>query len=437
MKVLLLGRGAALHALAWKAVSVPSVQMVHCTPGNAGTALLLGPAPFSPRETEIAQWAFAQQVDLVVVQRAPAWTDTLVGVGLPVLGIGEQGFQALRRRQASRERWQSRGLRCPAGASFRDLEAAERYLASRHLPLWIRPEDTTLQEVVRVEDRWTAFQQLEHFLTLDPEMGVCIEEEVPGIELGLALLTDGQRALALGLSRPYDHRHEGDRGPLTEGMGGYLPYGGRDLEERLLAEVGRPVIEALGVAGLLRPAFLHLRIILGPQGPVLREVSWDLDDLHAALFLSCCGGEVIDLLHMAVQGRLEEASPLRLEGVAVGVAMVVEAYPGPCPQGLSLRGSYDAPALVFHHATCLQADFPVIPAETLPAWLRPASSRPLPLTRRVVTSGGRVLLAVGVAESGALARRRAYQAVAQLEFEHCDWRGDIAAELEAGTADGF
>ncbi|MGC8874337.1 MAG: hypothetical protein ACP5SI_07825, partial [Chloroflexia bacterium] len=40
MKVLLLGSGAAVHALAWRLISEPEVDELYCVPGNAGTTLL-------------------------------------------------------------------------------------------------------------------------------------------------------------------------------------------------------------------------------------------------------------------------------------------------------------------------------------------------------------------------------------------------------------
>lgn len=430
MKVLLLGSGAAIHAMAWKVMASPQVETVHCAPGNAGTALLVGPAPFAAHTAELAQWAFAQQVDLTAVQGMPEWAETLAGMGLPVLGVGEVARQALLHRQANRERWQAAGLRCPEGQSFCHLEAAERYLVSRPLPLWIRPENATQREAVRVVERLEAFHELERFFSLEPDMGACIEEDVPGREISLALLCDGEEAVSLGVAHPYDYRYDGDSGPLTEGMGGYMPYGDYALEERLFAEVGRPVVRALAAAGLLRPSFLQLRIVLSPQGMVLRDVSWDLDDLHAALFLACCGDKALELLHAAALGHLKAGPDLRVERAAVGVVMAVEGYPGLCPVGLPLRGAYDATALVFHHATRLLAEGEPIASTVLPAWLGGPRPRPLSATRRVVTAGGRVLVVVGVGDTIPQARERAYQAVAQLEFEHCAWRRDIAAEGE-------
>lgn len=424
MQALLLGSGAALHALAWKLLSEPSVERIYCAPGNAGTALLVGPPPFPPEHAvEAAQWAFSRQVDLVVAQGMPDWVEVLGDMALPVVGVGRRAWRALCRREGARKLLRKSGVPCVEGRAFSEREAAERYLASRPLPLWLRLESAVPPEAVRVEDRLSAFRELERLFSLDSRAEVCIEEERPGVEVSLALLSDGKRALSMGVSRPYDRRYEGEAGPLTEGMGAYAPYGDRALEERLMAEVGRPALAALAEAGLLRPAFLQLRILLAEPGPLLRGISWGLDDLHAAVTLPRWAGEIAPLLQAAARGRLPETLPSWREEAAVALALVSEDYPGPCPEGEPLPDLYEAETLLFHHATRLQAE-----SGPLASWLRPA--RPSELARRVVTAGGRVLFVVGLGPTLAAARCKAYQEAEKVHFPHCAWRRDIAADVE-------
>ncbi len=425
MKLLLLGEGAALHALAWKLLSAPHVQEVYCAPGNAGTALLVGPPPVPLlHEAEVVAWAFQQQVNLVVVQGLPRWTDLLVGVGLPVLGAGEPQSEALSSRQAVRERLQQHGVPCVAGARFRSHEAAGRYLAGRPLPLWLRPDENDRWDALLLDDRYSGFKELERRLAPGTEAHLCLEEVGEGVEVTLGLLTDGRRAIPFGVSRPYDFREEGDRGPRTEGMGAYAPYGDRDLEERLMEQIGRPVVQALAAEGRLRPAFLSLRVVLGPAGPLLRDLHWGLEDLHAAVALPLWGGDLAGVLEWAAQGHLEEGFASWWPGVAVGVTVAVEGYPGPVPTGLSLPGLYQAELLLFHHATRLEANR----ATGTTVFSRPAP--PPSLEDLVVTTGGRVLVVVGYAPSGPEARQRAYAGLERLRFPRAVWRRDIAAELE-------
>ncbi len=432
MKVLLLGSGAAMHALAWKIVSAPYVEELHCAPGNAGTALMLGNPPFSSTYgADVAQWAFSQQVDLVVVQGNPAWAEMLAGVGLPVLGVDEAGSAVLGNRQALLERLQAGQVPLPEARSFRELADAERYLASRRLPLWICPQGAGQHQAVRVEERLAAFHELSRLLSLDPQDGVSIEADLAGVEVGLGLLTDGQRVVSLGVSRPYDRRYDGETGPLTEGMGAYAPYEaptGPGLEEQLLAQVGRPVVQALASAGLLRPALLYLRVVLSAEGPVLRRLSAGLDDLHMAVTVPRWGGDAVGLLAAAARGRLEETPPCWAPGVTVAVTMAVEGYPDPSPQGQPLPEEYETDALVFHHATRMAPGEAPGPFSWLIATPQPGRGK----VRHpaALVTGGRALIVVGFAPTGAGARQKAYHGVQQLAFTHSSWRTDIGGELE-------
>lgn len=459
LRILLLGEGAALHTLAWKLVSEPAVEELHCAPGNAGTALLLGPAPFPHlHAAEIAQWAFAQQVDLIIVQDRPDWVDTLVGVGLAVLGAGEREARALRDRQTIRDRLRAHALPLPPGQSFREREPAERYIASRPLPLWLRPNEAAGNETVRAVERLQALQQLARMLGVYAERGVYIEEEVSGPEVALGLLSDGSQAIALGVSRPFKRRYDGETGPMTEGMGAYAPYGDAErlisacgakpdahesrpggpravcegvqgsVESRLMDAVGRPLVAALQAEGLLRPGFLHLQIVLGPAGPVLRDLAWGLDDLHAVVTMPRWSGAAAGTLEAAARGHLTGTAVSWNPGIAVAVAVVVDNYPEPCPGGQLLGSIHDTPAMVWHHATRLQAD--TAAAGVLPTWLRPPTPpQVVGLPGQVLTTGGRALFVAGYADGAYEACRQAYQGVRQLAFDRSDWRQDIAAEL--------
>ncbi len=81
-------------------------------------------------------------------------------------------------------------------------------------------------------------------------------------------------------------------------------------------------------------------------------------------------------------------------------------YPGPFEKGFPVEGlealGNDGDLLVFHSGTDRSAD------------------------GRVITSGGRVLTVVGLGESIAQARTRAYSAVSDITFEGARYRSDIA-----------
>ena len=53
MKVLVLGSGGREHALFWKCLQSPQVEMVYVGPGNGGTTVLNASVPVSPTDPAV------------------------------------------------------------------------------------------------------------------------------------------------------------------------------------------------------------------------------------------------------------------------------------------------------------------------------------------------------------------------------------------------
>jgi phosphoribosylamine--glycine ligase len=90
------------------------------------------------------------------------------------------------------------------------------------------------------------------------------------------------------------------------------------------------------------------------------------------------------------------------------VVLASEGYPDSYPTGRQIDGLDQPPSdgLVFQ-----------------------AGSTRQPETGRVVTSGGRVLTAVGLGADLSTARQAAYELAEAISFEGCYYRRDIAASL--------
>lgn len=421
MKVLLLGSGAAMHTLAWKFLSEPQVGELFCIPGNAGTALLLGPPPV-PADARLPDWAFSHGIELVVSQ-GPRWVETFIDLHIPVLGATERARLALRGRRALREILRRASLAGAEGESFTDADLAERYLAGRSLPVWLRAEHGPWHHAVLVRDRHAAFAALRRMLEHAEGHAVAIERAYTGPSVLFALLSDGEHAIPFGASRVAVHRFEGESGPLTEGMGAWAPAGPLELERQLYDQVGRPLVAALRTGGLLRPGFLQLRLTVTGEGPVVEDVAWGLDDLHAAAVFPLWEGEIASVLRAAAQGCLDTVPRWKREH-SVAVALVASGYPDRPQTGYPLQQLDAVDALVFHQATCLRT------AERLPSWGRgifaPRQREEGP--GEVVADGGRILFVVGRGKEIAEAREEAYRALRQIRCPQATWRNDIARE---------
>jgi len=115
----------------------------------------------------------------------------------------------------------------------------------------------------------------------------------------------------------------------------------------------------------------------------------------------------------AAKGKKLPAQVKWGRGAAVGVVMASRGYPATSSKGDVISGldriAGGEGVEVFHAATALS-------------------------DAGLVTSGGRVLTVTGLGDSYAEARRRAYEAVDQIEFDGAQHRTDIALRAEKWEA---
>jgi phosphoribosylamine--glycine ligase len=126
--------------------------------------------------------------------------------------------------------------------------------------------------------------------------------------------------------------------------------------------------------------------------------------------------DLVDLIELALAGRLDQAEPEWDRRVAVGVVMAAAGYPDSPRAGDVITGlpAPQADCRVFHAGTALSGE-------------------------AVVTAGGRVLCVTALGEDIRAAQRRAYEAVDRIRFDGAQFRRDIghrAAGRAAGLAQG-
>ncbi|MCH7609049.1 MAG: phosphoribosylamine--glycine ligase, partial [Chloroflexi bacterium] len=157
-------------------------------------------------------------------------------------------------------------------------------------------------------------------------------------------------------------------------------------------------------AGSPYTGVLYCGLMLTDDGPRVIEFNARFGDPEAQLVLPRLENDLLDVIDAVLDERLGDLD-LRWSGEAVVAVVLASAgYPGSYETGVPVSGLDGLPsgALVFHAATALDGG-------------------------RLVTSGGRVLTAVGRGARLADARRAAYEAAEHIDFAGKYHRGDIAA----------
>ncbi|MFO1426935.1 MAG: phosphoribosylamine--glycine ligase [Steroidobacteraceae bacterium] len=417
MKVLIVGSGGREHALAWKCAQSKRVSEVLVAPGNAGTA----------REARVRNVAVAAEdvAGLVALARAEQVALTIIGPEAPlVIGVVD-AFEAA-------------GLRCfgprQAPAQLEGSKAFTKEFLRRHGiptagyrtftratfdPDWVRRQRTPI--VVKAsglaagkgviiaataEEAVASAQAMFGGQFGDAGAEVVVEEFLQGEEASFIVMADGRNALPFATSQDHKRRDDGDLGPNTGGMGAYspAPVVTPAIHARIMREVIEPTIRGLAADGMPYTGFLYAGVMIAPDGtPNVLEFNCRFGDPETQPIMCRLRSDLTELCDAALDGRLDRVTMDWDPRAALGVVMAAGGYPDAVRKGDAIEGLERAAALpgkVFHAGTSLRDG-------------------------QVVTSGGRVLCAVGLGESVRAAQAEAYALVEAIRWDGVQYRRDI------------
>ena len=219
-------------------------------------------------------------------------------------------------------------------------------------------------------------------------------------------MADGEHILPLATSQDHKRRDDGDRGPNTGGMGAYspAPVVTPALHARIMREVIEPAVRGLAADGMAYTGFLYAGLMIAADGtPNVLEFNCRLGDPETQPILMRLQSDLPALCEAALAGRLDRLSAEWDARAALGVVMAAAGYPQEVRTGEVIEGLDRAarlPGKIFHAGTRLEAG-------------------------RVLTSGGRVLCAVGLGADVAAAQREAYALTAAVHWPGMHYRSDI------------
>ena len=416
MKVLILGAGGREHALAWAVARSPRVTEVVCAPGNGGMAQVARCVPVDLKSLG----------DMLRLVEAEAPGLTIVGPELPLsLGIvdamqqrGVRVFgptQTAARLESSKafakefmKRHQIPTAKYAVCAHANELEKA---IALFHPPIVVKADGLAAGKGVIICDSRNTALEAAHGLFDGRLLGeasrqVVLEEFLEGEEISFLCLSDGTHVVPLVASQDHKRIGEGDTGPNTGGMGAYStdsliePH----MEEWILHHVAGPTVRGMAEEGTPFVGVLYCGLMMTPRGPEVLEFNARFGDPETQAIVVRLESDLVDALEACIDGKLAETKLHWGAGASACVVASSAGYPGSYKTGLPVSGLTNAAMVpgvqVFHSGTAK-------------------------LGNQLVTSGGRVLCVAATGDSLQEALRRAYQALAEVQFEGIYFRNDI------------
>lgn len=416
MKILVIGSGGREHALAWKLAQSIRVQKVYIAPGNGGTALdarLKNIAISDPEE--LAAFAKANNIALTVVGPEAPLAAGIVNIfrnhGLKIFGPTKEAAQLESSKDFAKAFMARHGIPTAQYRTFTDLDEAHKYIDDKGVPIVIKADGLAAGKGVIVATSMQQAHDAVNMMLSDNKLGnagarVVIEEFIEGEEASFIVLVDGHNILPLATSQDHKRLKDRDEGPNTGGMGAYspAPVVTPSLHARIMREIIIPTVNGMQNDGIPYSGFLYAGIMIDKKGnPKTLEFNCRMGDPETQPIMSRLKSDLVFVLEHAVNGKLDQIELEWDRRIALCVVLASAGYPENPQKGVVITGipKESENSIVFHAGTRLDSD------------------------GKLLTSGGRVLSVVGLADTMRMAQINAYDTVNAIHFEGMQYRNDI------------
>jgi phosphoribosylamine---glycine ligase len=420
MRVLVVGAGGREHALCWAIGASPLCDALFCAPGNAGIADEAECVAL--RATDIGglvSFCRRERIDFVVVgPEAPlalGLVDALEAEGVAAFGPSAAAAALEASKGFAKDLCARAGIPTAAYRRFHDAAAAKDFVAAHGAPVVVKADGLAAGKGVTVaHDLDAAIRAVDAALvagSFGPAGAeIVVEDCLSGEEASFFALVDGKNALPLAAAQDRKRLLDGDSGPNTGGMGACSPAPSFPpaLEGQVMDRIVLPAVAALREQGRPFKGVLYAGLMLTETGPMLLEYNVRLGDPEAQVLMPRLMSDLLPALLAAHDGVLRQVDLRWRAETALCVVMAAQGYPEAPQAGGKIGGlaaaAADPAVKIFHAGTRRDGG-------------------------RIVAVGGRVLGVTASAADLAEARRRAYAAVARIDWPDAVFRRDIGIPL--------
>jgi phosphoribosylamine--glycine ligase len=416
MKVLIYGSGGREHALAWAVKRSIRVTEVVCAPGNGGIAEIARCVPVDLKDLDdLVRVAVEEQPSLTIVgpelPLSLGIVDALQERGLRVFGPTRAAAMLESSKGYAKRFLQRHNIPTANYAVCTTADELEKSIEIFHPPIVVKADGLAAGKGVLIcQSRRTALEAAQGLfsgsLLGEAERQVVIEEFLVGDEVSFLCLSDGKHVVPLVPAQDHKRIGEGDTGPNTGGMGVYstdtlLEPG---MTEWILHHIAEPTIRGMAEEDTPFIGVLYCGLMVTARGPQVLEFNARFGDPETQAIVLRLESDLVEAFEACIDGRLAQTELRWSRGASACVVASSAGYPGSYKTGSLISGlgaAAHVPGVqVFHSGTAR-------------------------LGNQLVTSGGRVLGVSASAASLEDALDRAYQAMAEIQFEGIYYRRDI------------
>ena len=413
MNILVVGGGGREHAIIQKLKEDPRVTHIYALPGSGGIAAdavcLGGSATDIPAAVEAAKRCAA---DFVVV--APddplvlGMVDAMEAEGFPCFGPRKNAAVIEGSKAFAKDLMRRYGIPTAAYETFTDMAQALAYVDACPLPAVVKADGLALGKGVLIcETRDAAREAVRSMMEgrLFGESGatVVVESFLTGPEVSVLSFTDGETIVPMVSSMDHKRALDGDKGLNTGGMGAVAPNPcyTPEIAAACMEQIFLPTIRAMKAEGRPFKGCLYFGLMLTPDGPKVIEYNCRFGDPETQVVLPLLKTDLLAILRAVESGTLGDLKVEWKDGAACCVVLASQGYPQSYEKGFPISLPETEEGEHIYIAGAAEQD------------------------GRLVTSGGRVLGAVSVAEDLPSAIEKAYALADRIHFDNASCRRDI------------
>ena len=406
MNVLVIGAGGREHALVSKLHQSPLIEKLYAIPGNdAMTHLAEVHTEIAETDHEaILQFVQQHHIEWVIIGPEQPLIDGLSNKlrdnHVKVFGPNKEAAQIEGSKSFAKRLMEKYDIPTADYKEIDNKTEALNYVNECELPIVVKKDGLAAGKGVIIAN--TRDEAIEAVEVLYPQEDgkVVFEQFLEGEEFSLMTFINGDYAVPFDcIAQDHKRAYDNDEGPNTGGMGAYcpVPHISNDVLERTNKEIAQPIARALKEEGYDYFGLLYIGAILTKEGPKVIEFNARFGDPEAQVLLSRLESDL-----MAQIVALDRKEPIRFQWIddyVVGVMLASKGYPGSYEKGAEVSG-FEVNNHYFVSGLKKEND-------------------------TFLTSGGRVVLAIGKGKTIQQAQKDAYGNVEKIKSDQLFYRKDI------------
>lgn len=415
MKIAVVGSGGREHAILKKlSLDSPAAELL-AFPGNGGTSELARNVLCDVTRVDALASALEHEaVDLVIVGPEIPLALGLVNrcrdLGIHCFGPTAAGARLESSKIFAKEVMTSAGVPTASYRVFEGFAEVQDYVKANPGPCVVKADGLAAGKGAFVCDTGLGALAVAERLLIKGELGAAgrrllLEERLYGEEVSCMYFCDGEHFRALPVARDYKRALDHDRGDNTGGMGSVCPSRqwnavyAEEVERRIIG----PVLRNMAGRGAPYRGILYAGLMLTDQGPYVIEFNCRLGDPETQTILPVWQGNFLEHALACLDQRLDQVPVAESVGYAVCVVLAANGYPATHQSGIEIKLSEK---FTNDRGHVLHAGTMVIDGQC-------------------VSTGGRVLNAIGIGASPEVARANAYDLAKWLKVPGLRFREDI------------